>query len=285
MKAQALGLVGAGPLSRSCLTRLPRLAARLGPVAAPSYRLASRLVNTLRAGYPVERYEELGEARTVLVATPDALLAEVVGALAAALEWTGKVVLLCDSRQDCSELAPLARLGAATASLMAVPGLEHRYVVEGARRAVREARQLLHGEHARVFELPQGNKALLLAALSFTGGLLLPVAEAGTRCLRAAGVPPPACHALGEQLVEKTLRAFLHAGRKGWSGVLAEDNRREVARELAALRQADPALAEAYYKLARLALDRFEREAGWLEELVARQRRSSVTVGGSPILP
>jgi len=274
MNQQMLGLVGAGPLSRSFVTKLPALRSRLGPVLAPCQRLASRLVNALRAGYAIQRYEELGAAETLLIAVPDAVVAEAVSALAKAdLELSGKIVLLCDSRLDSSALQPLARRGAMTASLSSIPGLALRYVAEGERRAVREARLLAEEQSARIYELPPGGKAVFLAAMSFTGGLALAVVDAAARCLRAAGLPSPACDAVCEQLLLKTLRAYLHAGRKAWSGVLADGERGEVARELAALEEADASLAAAYRVLARLALERFERDTAWLDQAFRQERR------------
>ena len=42
-------VAGGGRVSASFVARLPRLAAELGPVAAQSYRLASRIVNSIGA--------------------------------------------------------------------------------------------------------------------------------------------------------------------------------------------------------------------------------------------
>lgn len=268
MKQRRIGLVGAGSLSRSFIARLPALHERLGPVLAPSYRLASRLVNTLRAGRPVEHYDELEEAQLVLVAVPDANLPQVIADLASGLEdWGERAVLLCDSCEDCVILRELAGRGAATASLTPVPGLKDRYVVEGDRRAIREAKGLFQGGPALVWEMPCGRKSVFLAALTFASGLLLPVADAAARCLRATGLPAPACNSLAEQLLDRALRAYLHGGRKAWGGVLAEADATQIARELAALETADPGLARAYRQLARFALEWFEKDTGWFERI------------------
>lgn len=270
MKPMHIGLVGAGSLSRSFIARLPALHERLGAVLAPSYRLASRLVNTLRAGRAVERYDQLEDAQLVLVAVPDAMLPQVVEGLASAVpDWSARVVLLCDSRQDCAALRPLAERGAAAASLTSIPGLKERYVVEGDRRAVREAKLLVPRSPAQVWEMPCGNKPLFFAALAFSSGMLLPAADAAARCLRTTGLPAPVCNILAEQLLGRTLRAYLHGGRKAWSGVLAEADAQEAARELAALQAADPSLARAYRQLARFALEWFERDTGWFERVTA----------------
>jgi predicted short-subunit dehydrogenase-like oxidoreductase (DUF2520 family) len=268
MKPALIGLVGAGYLSRSFVARLPALPERLGPVLAPTYRLSSRLVNALRAGHPVERYEELEEAHLLLIAVPDGMLGQVVEGLADGVpDWKGKFVLLCESSEDCTMLAPLVARGAAAASVNPIPGLNQRFVVEGDRKAVREARNLLGHSAAQIFEIPCGTKAVYRAALTFSS-FLLPVAEATSRCLRATGMAAAASNSLLEQLLERALRAYLHGGRKAWSGVLAEADERETARQLDALRRLDPALARAYEQLARFALERFERDVSWLERIL-----------------
>ncbi|MCS7313898.1 MAG: DUF2520 domain-containing protein [Bryobacterales bacterium] len=273
MRLGHIGLVGAGSLSRSFIARMPRLHERLGPVLAPSYRLASRLVNTLRAGRAAESYEELENVQLVLIAVPDGLLPQVLERLASALDrWAGKSVLLCDSREDCVVLKPLAERGAATASLTPVPGLKERYVVEGDRRAVREARLLVHGSPAQVWEMACGRKAVFQAALTFSTGMLLPAADAAARCLRATGLPAAASNSLAEQLLDRTLRAYLHGGRKAWGGVLAGPDVAQASRELAGLEAVDPGLARAYRQLARFALEWLERDPGWLERMVAGAR-------------
>jgi len=81
----------------------------------------------------------------------------------------------------------------------------------------------------------------------------------------------------------------MHGGRKAWSGVLAEADEPETVRELEALRQQDPALARAYEQLARFALERFERDAKWLERIIAGHagaavRRAARSASRSPHL-
>lgn len=257
-KSRSLALVAAGSLSRSLLNRLPVLARDLGPVLTPCHRLASRVVNVLRAGYPVENYEALQQAHTLLIAVPDELLGEVVSALErSAPEWAGKVVLLCDSLLESLELEPLARRGAATGSVNPIAGLSKRYVVEGDRPAVRAARHLIHDEHARAFEIPRGRKAVFLAALIFAGPLLLAPLDASAQCLRAAGLPAPVCHGVTEQLIQRALRSYLHGGRRAWGGLPPPH---DALRQLAALEAADPALARCYRQLAELALWWFANE-------------------------
>src|SRR5712691_864237 len=95
-------VAGGGRVSGSFVARLPRLAADLGPVAAQSYRLASRIVNSIGAGYPVKSYEDLGDSALILVCAPAQSVGPIVSGLAAAVHCRGKTILLCegaDSRQ------------------------------------------------------------------------------------------------------------------------------------------------------------------------------------------
>jgi len=219
----------------------------------------------MRAGYAVESYGDLKDAGTVVIAVPDELLPSVLSELAAApLEWAGKVALLCDSPRDSAELGSLAQQGAAVGSLSPIPGLPHRYVVEGDRRAVRAARRLIEEGPARAFELARGHKPVFLATLCFTGPLLMPLADAASRCLRAAGLPAPACNHIGGQLIHKTLRSYLHAGRKAWSGL---PDAGQLARQVAALEASDPELARCYRTLATLAAEWFEGRGGPIAEV------------------
>ncbi|MEK7409576.1 MAG: DUF2520 domain-containing protein [Acidobacteriota bacterium] len=251
-KSRPVALIGAGQLSRSFVTKLPGLPGQLGPVIAPSFRLASRLVNSIRAGHPAQKYEDLHGCRSVLIAVPEALLPEVVSRMAAAgMEWRRKVVLLCDSPLDSSELAPLAARGANTGSLTPMHGFAQRFVVEGHREAVKEARRLIHDPQARLFEIQRARKGLYLAALSFATGLFTPLADAALQCLRAAGLSRAAAESVAEDLFHKTLRAYLHAGRKAWSGPLA------VQRELEALEDLERPLAQYYRACVAAAFQRF----------------------------
>ena len=66
-KAQLVGLIAAGNLTGAPLTRFWWLAERLGPVKSGSYRVASRIVNMLRAGHPVKDYAEFETCDLVLI--------------------------------------------------------------------------------------------------------------------------------------------------------------------------------------------------------------------------
>src|ERR1700722_7222042 len=60
------GVFGAGAVSRSLIGGFVARSRDVGPVAAASFRVASRLANTLKGGYPVREPSALVTARAIL---------------------------------------------------------------------------------------------------------------------------------------------------------------------------------------------------------------------------
>src|SRR5258707_13931778 len=111
-KAKSLALIGAGKLSGPPVSGFWRLSDRLGPVMAPSFRLASRIANSLRAGHPVRNYAEFDACRLIVVSVPDAMLPTFLREIASAnISWPNKTILLCSASLDSGELSGLAARG------------------------------------------------------------------------------------------------------------------------------------------------------------------------------
>ncbi len=108
-------LAGAGRVSASFVSRLPHLRSELGPVAAQSYRLASRIVNSIGAGNAVRGYQDLNDSRLILICAPVRGVGAMVSALGESLTCRGKIFLLCESGCDSRKLAGLRAQGAAVA--------------------------------------------------------------------------------------------------------------------------------------------------------------------------
>lgn len=215
-QAPSVALVGAGSVSRSFLARIPKLADQLGPVKAPSFRLARRIVNSLRFGYAVRDHAELQDARLVLIAVPDsqagATLEELV---AAAADWRDRSVVLCGSRQNSGLLAALAARGASVASLDPIPGLrQDHYAMAGDRAALTRLRGLLGEGARRAIEIHPDAKERFLSALWIASAGVMPVIDAAVMNLRHAGVDRRTAVPIVEELVLKSVRGYSRAGRK-----------------------------------------------------------------------
>jgi predicted short-subunit dehydrogenase-like oxidoreductase (DUF2520 family) len=248
-------VAGGGRVSGSFVARLPRLASELGPVAAQSYRLASRIANSIGAGRAVKRYEDLNGSSLILICAPGQGVGPIVSALAEAIQCRGKTLLLCEGGNDSRQLACLKSKGAKVGSIQVIPGFEgRRFVVEGDGAAVRAARRLVGQLGGRAEEVSAGKLGVYAAGLSFGAGLFTPLMEASLLCLQEAGMPKPSAMKVVEALFQSTLRAYVYAGRRSWSGPLADGDRVAVRKEIEALTAWHPILARHYRDTATLAL-------------------------------
>jgi predicted short-subunit dehydrogenase-like oxidoreductase (DUF2520 family) len=248
-RAKSVGLIGAGSLTDSPLTRFWRLSERLGPVKSASYRLASRIANMLRAGHPVKDYAEFEACVLILVCVPEENISLVVSEmLSAEISWRGKAVLLCSTWLDSGALRDLSARGASVGSISPIPGFDdHRYLVEGDPLAIRESKRLVEYRERRVIAIERSLKPFYLVALTCTGGLLFALLRAAFESLQHAGIPPGLSATLLERQITRTLRAFLKGGRRAYP------QPRELPRQLRALSASSPELAHYFEQSCRLA--------------------------------
>jgi predicted short-subunit dehydrogenase-like oxidoreductase (DUF2520 family) len=249
-------VAGGGRVSGSFVARLPDLANALGPVAAQSYRLASRIVNSISAGKAVPTYRDLNGSTLILICAPLPAVAPIVSALADALECQGKIILLCEAGADSRQLARLRSQGAAVGSLQSIPGFDgKRFVAEGDTIAMREAKRLIRQLSGRVEEIRTAKIAEYAAGLSFGTSLFTPLLEASLQCLQDAGMTKTSAMKVVEGLFQNSLRGYLYAGKRSWSGPLAAGDRAAVRQEIEALAASRPVLARLYRESATLAAE------------------------------
>ncbi len=277
MKSHQIALVTTVQTRDCSLCRIRNLTAHLGPIMARSPRQSTRLANTLRAGYPVSTFEELAPARVVLLCIAEGDLSEVLdGLVSVRFSWRGKSVLLCGPAPDSISLMDLAERGAAVASLAAVSGSDDlHYLVEGDKHAIREAKRLVEGGGGRVLVVQRSSQALCAAGASLASWLVAPLIDASVSCFRSAGLTPRRAGPLAEGIVERTLRAYLKGGRRAWKCPSSPDQQKVFLRQLRAVGEADPALAEFLLETARHALRRMGRDASWLEQVSFPQKRAA----------
>jgi|HubBroStandDraft_6_1064221.scaffolds.fasta_scaffold162682_3 hypothetical protein len=216
-KLPPLALLAAGKVTDFGILGIAAVRERLGPVKASSLRVASRMVNQIRAGHAVAGFDEFAKCRTILVCVPESKLTAAVQELALLdLDWRRKTVLLCnDWTPDCRQGEPLQRLGASAGVLLELGG-EARplYLLDGDARALREARKLFSGAPVNLIALTPGSKLSLLAALQCAGPLLYSLLRAGMECLQHTGLPAQIRGSLLQRSFARTLRAHLNAGKK-----------------------------------------------------------------------
>jgi len=266
------GLFGAGAVKASLIARVPRLAERLGPVAAARYRLASRMVNSLHAGYAVPAPEGLQACSLVLLHVPAGRLADAVAILAVAdLSWFSKTVLACDCGES-SALEPLAARGASTGSLSSIPGCPSYYVVEGDGPSTRAAERLVRLLAARAIHIDRAHLPFYEAGLSLSAGLFTPLIAAVEETLKAAGMKGTLPGRVVMDLFQSSLRAWQRKGRGSWSGALAGGDAAALHRQLHALERSHPQLARYYRHNAVVTLEYLGKHAELRAQLESRRR-------------
>jgi predicted short-subunit dehydrogenase-like oxidoreductase (DUF2520 family) len=244
---RSYALAGAGAVSRSFIPRLPNLRRDLGPVASGSYRLASRMANALGAGVPVREMGELDSSALLLICGPRGCIPELVTSLmAAGLSWHGKTVVLCDSDEYSSDFPEFRKRGAVMASVNPIEGFANRYVVEGDHIAVRDAKVMVKELGGKAVEVEADKMMLYGAALTLTSSLFTPLIESTMDCIRSSGIEAPVATRIAEALLRRSLRAYMHSGRKSWSGPVAEADEERLDREFAELSRSKPLLARYY---------------------------------------
>jgi predicted short-subunit dehydrogenase-like oxidoreductase (DUF2520 family) len=248
MKKQLqLGLVVEGKTDDSAVLRLSGILERLGPVKSGTIRVARRVSNFLRAGYAVDRLDDLQAARTILLHVPEPAVARTVEALCASgIVLDGVSFILCESWLASDVLEPLARRGASVATLVEVAAANRNwFVTEGDAVATRQIRRIIeHNGAARAFELRPGAKSLYFAAELLATALPTPLFLAAEDALRAGGISGNPLHTLLREIGEKAFRDLLKGARVTWGGPLNECSPETAEAHLSALRDARPALAE-----------------------------------------
>jgi len=233
---------------------------------ATSLRTASRIVNVLRVGTPTSSLADLKKVELVFLAVPDEHLGKWVERLSKRIDgYQGVGFVCCSSRLDSGALAELGLRGAAIGSLSEMEGFEEkRFLFEGDLAVLRRIKRMVEaGNSARIVEMNKRMRPVYEAGLTFAAGMTFPMISAAVDTMQAAGMHVKAAENAVEAAVIGALRAYLRAGRRGWTGPIASSDRDELRRQYQAVFAVDEELAEMYLKIA----------VDYLAEVAARPRK------------
>ena len=267
MKNQrSLGLVVEGNSTASAVLRLPDIGEGLGPIKAGALRVARRISNFLDAGYPIKTYEELQEARLVLLRVPDSAVVRIVDEICASeLVLKEMAFAICDTYLEATVLKRLQDRGASIASVVSLQTVRQSwFVVEGQLAAVRQVRRLIERNDARAFELRSGTKPLYFAAQLLATVVPLHSFFVAQQALRGAGISGNLLRDLMEEMSLEMFRAFSNGARVSWPGLRSACSRETADEYLGLLRANYPEIAGVIEEHFRLALrGREESGGGW----------------------
>lgn len=264
MALPTLNLIGPGRLGQSLahLWHAQGLVTMGGVAGRDAARTAAALA-FIGAGRAYA-LADLPPADLTLFAVPDDHLAEAVGRLPASA--AGRVAFHCSGALSSAVLAPLRAQGCHVASVhplksfaqpaLAVAGFEGtRCACEGDAAALDMLGPLFDGIGARRFALDASRKTLYHAGAVLACNDLVALMEAALRCMAAAGVPSETAWPALRPLIDGTLANLDRLPPSAaLTGPIARGDAGTVARQQAATAALDPAVADVYRTLGRLAL-------------------------------
>jgi hypothetical protein len=189
----------------------------VGWVKAPSYRLASRAVNALRAGVPVHKYEDLNRADLIVVSVPRELESYTIAGLALSeIDWGRKACVILDTLLESSAFKALIERRVPVATLHPIGTVEDRtLVMEGHPEAVKRMRRVLDPAASRAMQvITTSGKARLLAGVEESTRGFLPVVASVTDHFKAAGLSKSQSEVLAQALMTNSMRGYFRAGRR-----------------------------------------------------------------------
>jgi hypothetical protein len=216
------GLVGAGAVSSSLIGLLPSRTRELGPVSAVSYRLASRIANTLRAGYPVRTAAELNDVTNVLFHSPPESVDILLRLLETApIDWKRKALIFCDCSVAPSIRARFQVRGASTAVARQF-GIPERIIAEGNAEsgggaALHEVYRIGRELGTKAIEISPGSADLFDAAVTLGRAAITPLIDRAAGLLRLAGIRDIEAVRIASELFEQTARDYAHSGKQSWA--------------------------------------------------------------------
>jgi hypothetical protein len=253
------GVLGAGAVSGSLIGRLPSRMRDLGPVCAVTYRVASRIANTLRAGYPVRRVDEFNCVPSLLIHSPLDYMESLLGMLSTAeIDWTGKVLVFCDCFVDREVRRGFQSRGASTAVVRQF-GSSGRLIVEaeaGRNAASQAAHRIARELHMNSVEISPGSADLFDAAVTLGSAGLTPLIDRAAGLFRSAGVRDVEAARMASSLFEQTARDYIHSGKQSWAWYIRKPPTTRLRAQIAA---AGPQLGAILRQLLLFGFDTFQK--------------------------
>lgn len=228
------GILGAGAVGASLIGRLPSRARDVGPVCAASFRLASRIANTLRGGYAARSADDLNAIPAVLVHAPAENLDNLLElAEKAAIEWAGKALIFCNCAPGEEIRGRLEAKGASTAVIREF-GLPARIVIEAKQgAALFTAQRMARDLNVKAVRISRKGRDLFNAAVTLGSGAITPLIDHAATLLREAGIRDVEAARLASSVFEQTAREYAHSGKQSWAWYARQPDTEELKAHIA----------------------------------------------------
>ncbi len=235
VEAAKYGVIGAGALSKSLIGQLPRKNRQLGPVAAVSFRVASRITNSLRAGYAARDVDELDGSPVILFHAPSAQARLITDLLEGAkIDWREKSLIFCDCEVPGPTVERFRARGASTAVARQF-GIPGTIMVEGTPQALAYALRIAAELKLRAIRIAPGASDRFAATLTLATAALTPLINRAADLLRTSGLRDKAAVSMATALFQQTIQEYGHSGKQSWAWHVREPEADQVEAEIAAV--------------------------------------------------
>jgi hypothetical protein len=228
-------VLGAGAVAKSLIGRLPAKTRDLGPVSAVSFRVASRIANTLRAGRAARTANELNDAPVILFHSPPdqvEILLEILRS--AEIHWTGKALIFCDCDDAPRARAHFQEKGASTAvaKQFGIPG---RILVAGNGAALTAAHQIAWELKLKAIEILPDATDLFDAAVTLGSCAITPLIDCAATLLREAGIRDGEAARIASALFSQTASEYARSGKQSWAWYMRQPQVERIEAQIAAV--------------------------------------------------
>lgn len=232
-------------MAKSLIGRLPSAARDIGPVAATSYRVASRIANALRAGQAVRSIVELRAAAIVLFHAPPDQAGVLLDLLAkAGIPWHGKALIFCDCEEITAVRAQFEALGASTAVARQF-GIAGRIAVAGSGAALTASHRIARELKLKAVEILPDSIDKFDAVVTLSNAAITPLIDCAASLLREAGIRDTEAARIAAALFLETAKGYAHSGRQSWAWYMRGPEAARIESQIAAAgAQPGPVLRE-----------------------------------------
>jgi predicted short-subunit dehydrogenase-like oxidoreductase (DUF2520 family) len=261
-----IAIVGAGNLGSALAVSLRRTGFVVDAVLVPPREKSARQARRLARQIAARALTDATHLRAELVwfCVPDSQIDRAARTLAQKFPWKGMVALHSSGVLTSDELEPLRRRGAAVASvhplMTFVPGSRPAlagvpFAIEGDRKAVQIARQIVRELGGQPFAIRKPDKAAYHAWGTFASPLLTALLATTERVALSAGVKRKDAVRRMFPILMQTVANYAERGAaRSFSGPIIRGDVDTVNRHLKVLKSV-PAAREVYVVLARASLE------------------------------
>jgi pyrroline-5-carboxylate reductase len=226
-------LVGAGSVATSLAGRFSRIPGAVGAVVGVSYRVASRIVNSLGAGNPARDASALDRSSLVVVSSPPSQMKALASSIGRAeLDWREKSLVFIDCEPGPMASGPMKQASVAWMKRCPIPG---RLAIGGDARALIPALRLASLYDRRPIVVADAMKSKFEAAMLLGGPGLTPVIDSVAHLLRETGMTDKQAAQTAVALFLGTVDAYGHSGRQSWDWHIQQPDVEQLQDQIRAL--------------------------------------------------